>query len=197
LDPRARAQRRVALAIVSALVLAVVCFFAAGWLRLAALFAVPTAGAFGATEADIRVTPEQYAAFEAQAHALNAWAVAVNYLSLALAAASVVAMAWCAKRTWVAVRRWHWLSFVGLTCLLSLVILGNGIATSKPAMLGLLALDAVAFACAAIDLTRRQYGTPGRIVAWATGVLSVGVGALLWSEALGPNGVIGRWLRPV
>jgi len=192
---RVRVLRRAAVAIVCGLVLGVAAFFAAGWLRLAAVFAVPMVGAFGATGRDLNFTPEQYAAFEARAHSLRASAIAVTYLSLALVAASGIATAWCGWQTRAEVKRWHWLSFLGLACVWLLVILANWIAISKPAMLGLLALDAVAVACAVIDLGRRQYGAPGRVVTWATGVLSVGVGALLWTDALGPNGVIGRSLR--
>lgn len=119
----------------------------------------------------------------------------LGYASLGLVATATVATAWCAKQTWAAVKRWHWLSFVGFACLLAVAILGKWVSSSGPAMLGILVLDAAAFACATIDLARRQYGTPGRIVAWATSVLSVGYGILAWSVALGPNGIIGRWLR--
>jgi hypothetical protein len=116
-------------------------------------------------------------------------------VSWALVATSVVGTAWCAWRTRAAVRRWHWFSFFGLACVLSLCLLANWVSTSEPAMLGLLALDALALACAAMDLARRQYGTPGRIVAWMTCVLSIALGALAWSAALERSGVIGRWLR--
>lgn len=191
---RKRILRWAALAIVSALVLAVACFFTAGWLRIAALFAEPHPGAFGTVARDFRYTPEQYAEFKAQALSLRAKATAVTYLSQGLFAASVIATASCAWQTRADLKRWHWLSFLGLVCLVLFVILADLVGTSEPAMLGLLALDAFAFACAAVDLTRRQYGTPGRVVAWATGTLSVGLGALGWTEALGVNGIIGRWL---
>ena len=191
---RKRILRWAALAIISALLLAVACFFTAGWLRIAALFAEPHPGAFGTVARDFRYTPEQYAAFEAQALSLRARASALTYLSQGLVAASAIATGWCAWQTRAEVKRWHWLSFLGLACLVLFVILGDLVGIAAPAMLGLLALDAFAFACAAVDLTRRQYGTPGRVVAWATGTLSVGLGALGWTEALGVNGIIGRWL---
>jgi hypothetical protein len=174
-------------------VLAVTCFFAGGWLRIAALFAEPHPGAFGTVAQDFRYTPEQYAEFAAQAHSLRAKATALTYLSQGLIAASVIATACCAWQTRADVKRWHWLSFLGLACL-GLFVIFAGVGTAEPAMFGLLALDAFAFACAAVDLTRRQYGTPGRVVAWATGTLSIGLGAVAWSEAVGVNGIIGRWL---
>src|SRR4051812_32515663 len=97
--PRAPVLRWVAMATVSALVLAIWCFFAAGWLRIAALFAEPHPGAFGTTARDFNYTPEQYAAFEAQARSLQAKSTAVTYLSLGLIVASAIATAWCAWQT--------------------------------------------------------------------------------------------------
>ena len=92
-------------------------------------------------------------------------------------------------------KSWHWLSFFGLACLLSLVILGDSVGTAEPGVVGLLALDALAVACAVLDLARARYGAPGRVVAWATCALALAVGALLWGEALGPGGLVGSWLR--
>jgi hypothetical protein len=190
---RSRALRWAALGVVSTLVLAIACIFEAGVFRLAALFAVPVAGAFGTTWADLRFTHEQYAAFEAEAHRLRAWSTALTHLSAGLVAVSAITTIWCAWQTRATLKSWHWLSFFGLACLVLLVILGDSIGTSEPGTLGLMALDALAAACAMFDVARRRYGAPGRVVAWATWVLSVGLGVFLWVEALGPNGVVGRW----
>lgn len=192
---RTRALRAVAVAIVGALVLATVCFFGASSLSLMALFTVPMAGAFGAAAEDIRVTHEQYRALQAEADSLNAAARGLVHLSLELVAAALLATIFCAWQARADTRRWHWLSFVGLAGLVALMVLAGGVGTSEPMMLGLLGLDAVALVFSLVDLKRRQYGAPGRIIAWATCLLAVVVGALFWSEALGPNGVIGRWLR--
>jgi len=192
---RARVLRRVALGIVCALLLAVACFLEAAGLRLAALFTVPMPGEFGTTARDLNFTPEEYAAFEAQARSLSVSAALLTQLSLVLVALSGVATAWCGWQTRAEMKRWHWLSFFGLACLPLLIVLGNSVSSSKLAVLGLLALDALAFACAAIDLKRRKYGAPGRIVAWTTAVLAAILGAVLWTEVLGPNGFIGLWLR--
>lgn len=186
-----RTLRWVAIAIVGALGLALACYWGAWWLRLAALFAMPMR-AFGA--AHMHFTPEQYAASTARAASLQVWAMTLTYLSLALLAASTGAIMWCARQTWAAVKRWHWCSFAALAFLFALMVFGHSVGTSKPPMLGLLALDAVSVACVAIDLARRQYGTPGRVVAWTAGIVSVGLGTFLWIKALGPNGIIGRWL---
>lgn len=195
LSSRTRVLRRVALGVVGALLLAAACFLAADWLRLAALFAVPMPGAFGTTARDLNFTAEQYAAFEARARSLSASATWMTRLSLSFVAMSGVATAWCAWQTRTEMKRWHWLSFFGLAGLPLLVFLGNSVSSSKPAVLGFLALDALALACAVGDLKRRQYGAPGRIVAWATALFAVALGAVLWTEVIGPNGFIGRWLR--
>lgn len=192
---RTRVLRRVAIGIVCALLLAAACFLEAAGLRLAALFTVPMPGAFGTTARDLNFTAEQYAAFEARARALTASATLLTQLSLVLVALSGVATAWCARQTRAEMKRWHWLSFFGLACLPLLIVLGNSVSSSKPAVLGLLALDGLAFACAAIDLKRRQYGAPGRVVAWTNAVLAAILGAVLCTEVLGPNGFIGLWLR--
>ena len=168
-----RALRRVALGIVVALVVAAVCFYAATLVRIAALFAVPMEGMFGATMADFQLRPGELAELRAHQRSLYATANALTAVSLALPVASAAATGWCGWQTREALRDWHWLSFFGLGCVVGILSVGIFVQSSKYGMLGLLGLDAVALVCAVVDLARRQYGAPGRVIAWSTGVLSV------------------------
>jgi len=56
----------------------------------------------------------------------------------------------------------------------------------SPARSEVLALDALAAACAMLDIARRRYGR-GRVIAWATCVLSVGVGVFSGLKPSGPT----------
>jgi hypothetical protein len=180
-----RALRRFALGIVVALVLAAVCFYAATLVRFAALFAVPMEGMFGATMADFQLRPGELAELRAHQRSLYATANALAFASLALPVASAAAAGWCGWQTRDAFRHWHWLSFFGFGCVVGIMSVGIFVQRSKFGMLGLLGLDAVALVCALADLARRQYGAPGRVIAWSTSVLSVAAAIPLSVAALG------------
>lgn len=179
-----RTLRWIATGVVAALALAFAFFVAAAWVRLAALFAVPQEGMFGATWADFRLRPGELAGLQAKQRSLNATATALYYSSLGLVLSSAVATAWCGWQTRHDVRSWHWPSFIGLACLASLFTLGSHHASTAAALLPMVALDLVALGASVFDLTRRRYGSPGRIIAWTTLVLALGAGAWTYREAV-------------
>jgi len=99
--------------------------------------------------------------------------------TLALLVAAAAGTVWCGWHTRHELRRWHWFSFFGLGLLGGILTLGmSGIAASSRGMEGVLAVDLLALVCAIIDLTRRDYGAPGRIVSVSVCLLAGVIGPL-------------------
>jgi hypothetical protein len=147
---------------------------------LALLDAGPVAGMYGAAAADLhKESPAERAARFERLRELRAevkWSVRVSLACAAMVLLGTLHLAWQTRREVLA---WHWLSFFGLAVLAAMAVVGADMGTRDPWRFGLLALDGSALGASVLDLRRHQFGSPGRIVAWAVLSLSVILGLLL------------------
>ncbi|HEX5099299.1 MAG TPA: hypothetical protein VFV94_07350 [Polyangiaceae bacterium] len=173
-----RGLRWLAAGIVGALVLAVACFYVAGYYELKARLAEGGGGLFpflggGPPASDVRLgsAPEP--------RSLQATATGFYCGTLALLVAAAAGTVWCGWQTRHELRRWHWFSFLGLGLLGGILTLGTYVIdASRRGIEGVLVFDLLALVCAIVDLTRRDYGAPGRIVSVSVCLLAGVIGAL-------------------
>lgn len=103
--------------------------------------------------------------------------------ALACAGLALAGMTYSAWRTRRDVRSWHWRSFASFALLGVLGVLTFYVSRSRASTFGLLAVDLGALALAMIDLRRKRYRAPGRVVAWLTLGLALVIAYLLIAYA--------------
>jgi hypothetical protein len=193
MDAPPRSLRWLAALVVLSVCIAVALVFEAGALRFEAiLVGGPYAGMFGTAEADIRVTAEQRAENHADAEAIRARAGLFERGARGLMVLAVMGTVVAGWRTRRDVRRWHWPSLLGFPLVIVALFATDGVGTCQAGMLGFVAADLVILCAALFDLRRKRAGTPGRVVAWATGLIALASAIFVIYGASLSGGVIWR-----
>jgi len=146
--------RAVTVITVLSLCLAAGLWLAAANFRLVALFSEPHEGAFGATYADIRATPEQLATWREQAEGLRSLALLFQRSSLVLLAIALAGAVVSAYRARRAVASWPWVSLMAFVLIVVAFVIGLGTSTCSPNMLAVAAVNTIALAGGLLELVR-------------------------------------------